>query len=632
MSTWAIPSHAEWAVPGYTEVGLVGHGVSGRVVAAVSKATGQRVAIKYLDENVVGHSGFLAEFRSGAERLMSLNAPHVAHVFDYAERPGAGAAIVTELVDGVSLRRMISSRRPLSVKAALVVFKDSLLGLAAAHSRHVAHRDVKPDNVLVDAGGWCTLTDFGLAVQADKQVPVRGTPEYLAPELWNGAPNVPASDIYAATIMLCESLTGSPPFTGRPARVREQHENLSAPLEEYDPPLHDLIGSGLAKDPDRRPRSALAFAREVDARAADAYGPAWEAEGRRELAVRAREVLPSRLGAGDSAAVTRRARRKLVVLGSVAALIVVAAAGTGAVLLPKKSGVQLQSVSKVSAEQLSTQISPTNPVVAAKCTTPTTFTFTGTITYLQPGEVSYQWVYSSGRADPVQTLNFVQPGALTVTDGSVATSTAGNGWAQLKVLLNPGAKVSNRAAYSLLCSTANSDISLSVHMTPAAQSYASCSVPRPAVTALGNITSKNAGVVTYYWVRSDGTRTKPAQLTFNGPGTLAAKSLMFLAPVPSSGNVELVVTKPAVATSTPAAYKVTCAGGAAQPGATAPAGPTAKATPTAKASPSVSKSASPTASKSASPSPGPTTPSPAPTTPSPPPPSATASATLPLGL
>ena len=181
-----------------------------------------------------------------------------------------------------------------------MVLKDSLLGLAAAHSRRVAHRDVKPDNVLIDATGWCTLTDFGIAVQTDKQMPAPGTPEYMAPELWNGAPNLPASDMYAATVVLCESLTGKPPFSGRAGRLRQQHESEPVPLDQYEPPLRDLIGWGLAKYSDRRPPSAWAFVGEIDARAAAAYGPLWEEEGRRELAERAEAVMA--LAADDGGA------------------------------------------------------------------------------------------------------------------------------------------------------------------------------------------------------------------------------------------------------------------------------------------------------------------------------------------
>ena len=107
MTAWTVPSYAEWAVPGYTEEGLLGHGVSGRVVAAVSDATGQRVAIKYLHENLVRDTEALAELRFEAEQLMSLNAPHMVRVFDFVEQPGEGAAIVMELVDGVSLREKI---------------------------------------------------------------------------------------------------------------------------------------------------------------------------------------------------------------------------------------------------------------------------------------------------------------------------------------------------------------------------------------------------------------------------------------------------------------------------------------------------------------------------------------------
>jgi eukaryotic-like serine/threonine-protein kinase len=444
VSTWAAPSYTEWAVPGYSGNWLLGHGVAGTVVAAVNDSNGQRVAIKYLNEDLVHNSEFLAEFRVTAEQLISLNAPHVAGVFDYAEQPGVGAAIVTELVEGVSLRKMITRRGPLSAKAALVVLKDSLLGLAAGHSRRVAHRDVKPDNVLIDANGWCTLTDFGLAVQADKQLPVPGTAEYMAPELWNGAPNFPATDMYAATVMLCESLTGKPPFTGRAGRLREQHESEPVPLDQYDPPLRDLIGWGMAKYSDRRPPSAWAFAGELDARAADAYGPNWEDEGRRELAERARELLALPEGdGGDSAGMARRARRsRLVALASVAAVVIVVLGAAGALALSKKLSAKAQPGS-VAAADVSAAITGKTPTLVSKCSTPSTFAFTGSITDQQPGQVSYQWNYSTGQNGPVERLNFATAGTQQVTGGTLTTGIAGDGWARLTMLLNSGTKASN---------------------------------------------------------------------------------------------------------------------------------------------------------------------------------------------
>ncbi|MGH3246337.1 MAG: protein kinase domain-containing protein, partial [Trebonia sp.] len=586
MTAWTVPSYAEWAVPGYTEERVLGHGVSGRVVAAVNDATGQRVAIKYLHKNLVRDPEFLGELRSDAERLMSLNAPHMVRLLDYVEQPGVGAALVMALVDGVSLRGMLARRGPLGAAAALVVLKDLLLALSAAHSQRIPHRDVKPENVLIDARGWCTLTDFGVAVKTDKQMRAAGTPEYMAPELWRGAPNVPATDIYAATAVLCESLSGKPPFSGRAGQLRDHHESTPVPLDEFDPPLQDLIALGLAKGPKARPGNAMAFVSEVDAGAAAAYGPHWEDEGRRELAEREAELLPLLAGGagGGSARVTRIARRKLLATVSVAAIAVVALLGVGVVVLSRTSPNQIQ-LSSVSASAVDTQVTVAPAKVASKCATPTTFTFNGSITDIQPGPVSYQWVYSSGKPGPVQKLNFTTAGQQQVRAGTVATSTAGDGWAQLKVLLSPGTKTSDKATYQLLCSTANSDIAVSATVKPAALTFSSCSAPHPTLTVTGTITSKNAGTVSYYWAMSNGERTKPDMATFAAAGKQAADPLTFPAWVPASGDVVLVVTKPAVAASKPAAYKVTC-GLPATPDASAPA----TATPTAK------PSASPTAS------------------------------------
>jgi len=218
MSTWTIPSYAgDWAVPGYLEERQLGKGASGRVVAAVAEATGKRVAIKYLSPALVGNPAFMWQFRSEAEVQRSLDVPQIVHVFDYVEAPGQGAAIVMELVNGVSLHEMIGRRGPAGPEAALAVLKGSLLGLAAAHAAGIVHRDYKPENVLVDAGGNSKLADFGVAVQAGKKLPTAGTPLYMAPEQWHGAPSSPATDIYAATAVFFECLTGKTPFSGRAA-------------------------------------------------------------------------------------------------------------------------------------------------------------------------------------------------------------------------------------------------------------------------------------------------------------------------------------------------------------------------------------------------------------------------------
>jgi serine/threonine protein kinase len=160
MSTSTVPDRAEgWAVPGYFEQRELGHGASGRVVEAVEERTGRRVAIKYLGPDLVQDADFLTRFRAQVLKLKELDVPHVVRVYDYAEQPGLGAAVVMELVNGVSLRAMIERQGPLHAEAALSVLKGSLLGLAAVHRLGVGHRDVKPGNVLVDYAGQVDRAD-----------------------------------------------------------------------------------------------------------------------------------------------------------------------------------------------------------------------------------------------------------------------------------------------------------------------------------------------------------------------------------------------------------------------------------------------------------------------------------------
>ena len=273
----------EWAVPGYTELKPLGSGGFGSVVLARHGATGSAVAIKYLLPALRQDPEFAALFRAEAEALGALNDPHVVRLYEYVES-AAGAAIVMELVDGVTLWDILSQHGRTTPEAALVVLYGSLLGLAAAHARGVVHRDFKPRNVLVNAYGASKLTDFGIAARAGTPTIPSGSVAYAPPEQFDGGPASPASDVYAATATFYECLAGRPPFTGPSARaVIWQHHSAEVPMDPVPAPLQPIVARGMAKDPGYRPADAAALAAGLRAAATSAYGPDWEQRGRSHL-------------------------------------------------------------------------------------------------------------------------------------------------------------------------------------------------------------------------------------------------------------------------------------------------------------------------------------------------------------
>ena len=273
----------EWKVPGYTELKGLGSGGFGDVVLARHGASGVAVAIKYLRRELLTDEEFATMFRGEAATLASLDDLNVVRLYEYVESP-SGAAIVMELVDGVSLRDLLARQGQTTPEAALVVLQGSLLGLAAAHRRGVVHRDYKPENVLVDGEGMSKLTDFGIAARAGELPIPAGTLVYAPPEQMAGAPATPAGDVYSATATFYECLAGRPPFTGNTAEVLlRQHRVEPVPLEPVPEPLRPLVTAGMAKNPRQRPADAAAFVAGLETIASGAYGPGWHERGRSRL-------------------------------------------------------------------------------------------------------------------------------------------------------------------------------------------------------------------------------------------------------------------------------------------------------------------------------------------------------------
>ncbi|WP_228474251.1 serine/threonine-protein kinase, partial [Streptomyces calidiresistens] len=324
-----------WVVPGYTPGRELGSGASGRVVLAAHVATGEPVAVKYLEPTLGRDPRFREAFRTEARLLADLESPHVTALYEYVETTRGDAAIVMEPVPGASLRSLLRREGPVGPEAALTVLRGSLLGLAAAHATGMVHRDYKPENVLVTPAGVSKLVDFGIAARRPGPPPgadpatehpggpgrfgepdgaagshgpggpgtVSGTPAYMAPEQWRGEPAAPSGDVYAATATCYECLTGGPPFTGANiAELALRHTTAEVPLEPVPEPLRELIGRGLAKTPDARPADAAAFLRELEEVAGATYGPTASSNWRAGSSRRSTGGAPRRCGGSASTA------------------------------------------------------------------------------------------------------------------------------------------------------------------------------------------------------------------------------------------------------------------------------------------------------------------------------------------
>ncbi|MEU9359061.1 serine/threonine-protein kinase [Streptomyces sp. NPDC048301] len=257
----------------YTAHQILGRGSAGTVW--LGEGPEGPVAIKLLREDLASDQELVGRFVQERTALLGLGHAHVVAVRDLVV-DGTDLALVMDLVRGTDLRTRLDRERRLAPEAAVAIVADVADGLAAAHRAGVVHRDVKPENILLDMEGPlgpggshpALLTDFGVAKLIDtprrtRTTKIIGTPDYLAPEIVEGLPPRAAVDIYALATVLYELLAGFTPFGGgHPGAVLRRHVTETVvPLPGIPEELWQLLVQCLAKAPASRLRASELAAR-----------------------------------------------------------------------------------------------------------------------------------------------------------------------------------------------------------------------------------------------------------------------------------------------------------------------------------------------------------------------------------
>jgi tetratricopeptide (TPR) repeat protein len=263
----------------YRYVGKIGSGGMGVVHKVFDMKNNNIVAMKILREGLAGSGKAIDRFYREARIAAKLNHPHIVNIFDYSIGNVQGNSYITmEFVDGPSLRDIIEKKFASTIDVSVDDICEALYyisqicdALSATHTKGIIHRDIKPDNILVNSEGSVKITDFGIVhVEEATFTPTGamvGTPRYMSPEQVQGRKLDGRSDIYAAGIILYELLVGSPPFvTGD---ISYQHVNVE-PTQPRDicpvitEEVNEIILKCLSKTVDDRYENAEALKEIID--------------------------------------------------------------------------------------------------------------------------------------------------------------------------------------------------------------------------------------------------------------------------------------------------------------------------------------------------------------------------------
>ncbi len=255
---------------------LIGTGGMSSVFRAHDTLLDRKVALKILHEQYSGDAEYVERFRREARAVAALSHPNIVTVIDRGDHEGR-QFIVFEYVDGENLKRLIERNGPLPVDQALRLAVQVARGLAFAHREGLVHRDVKPQNVLLNGDGRAKVTDFGIARSLHVQRgmtqtgTVLGTSDYIAPEQAQGQRVDEQSDVYSLGVVCYELLTREVPFPGENfvavamRHINEEPPSVRARRQDVSPRVDAAVRRAMAKEPGDRFATMSDFCRELEA-------------------------------------------------------------------------------------------------------------------------------------------------------------------------------------------------------------------------------------------------------------------------------------------------------------------------------------------------------------------------------
>lgn len=256
---------------------LIGTGGMGSVYAGKHIQLGRAIAVKVMNADTVSDETAVARFIREAKTAAKLDHANAVTIHDFGSTSNGGAFIVMEYINGQSLRKYLSKHGALSLKQALTWFIPICEVVEAAHQRGIIHRDLKPENIMLKEVGeeiLVKVVDFGLAKlvtntdasqKLTKTGEFMGTPQYMAPEIYDGETADHRTDIYALGIILYEMISGKLPFAGSVQNIISGHLFKDPkPIASINPDLpqelDQVLALALEKKREQRISSAVEFA------------------------------------------------------------------------------------------------------------------------------------------------------------------------------------------------------------------------------------------------------------------------------------------------------------------------------------------------------------------------------------